>query len=69
MNESEKLRILIPHWIEHNGEHAEEFSEHAALAGAVKDKLLAASRLLTEANAELAAALDLLGGPQVRPEK
>jgi hypothetical protein len=25
VNEEEKLRVLIPHWIEHNLEHAEEF--------------------------------------------
>ena len=25
MNETDKLRVLIPHWIEHNEEHAREF--------------------------------------------
>jgi len=25
MDEVEKLRVLLPHWIEHNSEHAEEF--------------------------------------------
>ena len=28
-NELAKLRILLPHWIEHNGEHAESFREWA----------------------------------------
>jgi hypothetical protein len=27
-----KLRILLPHWIEHNGEHAESFQEWAGKA-------------------------------------
>jgi len=27
-----KLRILLPHWIEHNGEHAERFREWAEKA-------------------------------------
>jgi hypothetical protein len=26
MTDIEKLRALLPHWIEHNGEHAAEFS-------------------------------------------
>lgn len=25
MNDIEKLRVLLPHWIEHNAEHADEF--------------------------------------------
>lgn len=32
MDEREKLRILIDHWIEHNREHAEEFREWAGKA-------------------------------------
>ena len=31
MNEVEKLRVLIPHWIEHNEEHANEFRRWAEL--------------------------------------
>ena len=36
MNEIEKLRVLVPHWIEHNAEHAHEFriwAERAKKAG------------------------------------
>jgi hypothetical protein len=63
MDETEKLRVLLPHWIEHNGEHAQEFRDSAERSGRVKDQLLAAARLLEEANARLSEALDKLGGP------
>lgn len=63
MDEITKLRMLLPHWIEHNGEHAQEFREYAARNGEVEDQLLAAAQLLAEANARLSAALDTLGGP------
>lgn len=63
MDETTKLRMLLPHWIEHNGEHAEEFREYAARAAEVKDKLLAAADALAEANTRLGEALDTLGGP------
>jgi hypothetical protein len=42
MDETEKLQVLLPHWIEHNCEHAQEFREYAVRSGEVPDKLLAA---------------------------
>ena len=63
MDESTKLRILLPHWIEHNSEHAQEFELYAAGADEIKDKLLAAARALEDANARLSEALARLGGP------
>lgn len=33
MKETEKLRVLFPHSIEHDGEHAEEFRDWAERAG------------------------------------
>ncbi len=63
MDETEKLRVLLPHWIEHNGEHAQEFRDYAERSGQVKNQLVAAARLLEEANTRLSAALDELGGP------
>jgi len=63
MNEIEKLRVLLPHWIEHNGEHAQEFRDYAERSGQVKARLLAAAQLLEEANVRLSDALDELGGP------
>ena len=32
MNDIEKLRALLPHWIEHNEEHAENFRRWAEKA-------------------------------------
>ncbi len=63
MDDNTKLRTLLPHWIEHNGEHAEEFKAYAATAGKAEAKLLAAAQLMVEANARLSEALDALGGP------
>jgi len=63
MDEIEKLRVLLPHWIEHNGEHAGEFRAWAERAGTARDALLAASDLVGEANARLEEALEKLGGP------
>jgi hypothetical protein len=63
MNEVDKLRMLLPHWIEHNSEHADEFREWAGRADAAAEDILAAARLVAEANARLQAALEQLGGP------
>jgi len=63
MKETDKLRVLIPHWIEHNGEHADEFRAWAERAGAAREALLAAASLLGEANGRLTGALEELGGP------
>ena len=62
MNEQEKLRVLIPHWIEHNQEHAEEFKRWAAEAGDVRVEILSAAEAMARANESLAAALEKLGG-------
>lgn len=63
MNEAEKLRILLPHWIEHNGEHAAEFRAYAERSSTVQDRLTAAAALLEQANNQLEDALRELGGP------
>jgi hypothetical protein len=62
MNERDKLRVLLPHWIEHNGEHAQEFHNWADRAGSARADILDAARLVEEANARLQNALDKLGG-------
>jgi len=60
-----KLRVLLPHWIEHNAEHAEEFRQWAAKARtagqerAAKKIGMAASEL-ESVNVMLEAALALL---------
>ncbi|MBN2043558.1 MAG: hypothetical protein JW757_00955 [Anaerolineales bacterium] len=62
MNETDKLRVLIPHWIEHNHEHAEEFSQWAEKAANASGDLLAAVEAIKAANQALAAGLEKLGG-------
>ena len=62
-----KLRVLLPHWIEHNGEHAIGFRDWAERAGPARDALLAAAAILEQANGPLAEALELLGGPLEHP--
>jgi hypothetical protein len=63
MNELEKLRVLIPHWIEHNLEHASEFRKWGEQAGEAAPQILAAADNLNQANTALEAALEKLGGP------
>ena len=55
MNELEKLRVLLPHWIEHNRGHAEECNKWATLAGQENDAEEVASSL----NAAFAAMEDV----------
>jgi hypothetical protein len=59
----EKLRILLPHWIDHNKEHAAEFRSWAARASGATQEILAAAERLERADADLDAALIKLGGP------
>ena len=63
MNEFEKLRVLIPHWIEHNEEHAREFRKWSQKSGDLAKNILAAADSITQANQHLEAALAKLGGP------
>ena len=67
LNDIEKLRRLIPHWIEHNRSHAAEFIRWAALARASGAEHTAAlietaAALVQKAEAELEAALEKAGG-------
>lgn len=64
----EKLRILLPHWIEHNNSHVAEFVKwQQAVAGATGDaavqRLAEAVEALGKAGQALDAALVELGGP------
>jgi hypothetical protein len=63
MSEADKLRILLPHWIEHNGQHADEFREWASRAGAAEEAIREAAELVEKANVRLEEALEQLGGP------
>ena len=62
MNEVEKLRVLIPHWMEHNNEHAEEYRRWAEEAIEASVDLLAAVEALKKVNQTLGVALEKLGG-------
>lgn len=68
MEDKEKLQVMLPHWIEHNGEHGKEFSKWAALLEEAGEK--EAATLLTQAVSSLRTAefflkqaLEKVGGP------
>lgn len=68
MNDIEKLRVLLPHWLEHNASHADDYRgwiERARAAGAdrVAEHLAAAVEKLEGVNRDLQDALKHLGGP------
>ena len=67
MNELKKLRVLIPHWIEHNNEHAKEYHDWAKKAGGASPEVLAAEQAMNEVNKALLAVLEKLGGPKSPP--
>ncbi len=63
----DKLRILLPHWIEHNHAHAHEFADWAEKARAMDNVDVAAdieraAKLVHDANDVLSTALEKLGG-------
>ena len=68
-NEVEKLRVLIPHWMEHNAEHAEEFRRWAQQAGEAAGEILAAAEAMQRVNAALSNALEKLGGSSLQQHK
>ena len=68
MSDIEKLRVLLPHWLEHNASHADDYRawvERAQAAGAdhVAEHLAAAVEKLAGVNCDLQGALEHLGGP------
>jgi hypothetical protein len=67
MSEQDKLRVVLPHWIEHNAEHANEFRLWAKLAGEAEADIEVAAAQMEAANEALAAALVKLGGPLEQP--
>jgi phytoene/squalene synthetase len=68
MNTTEKLQTLIPHWLEHNEEHADEFRRWAEReTTAASADLLAAAEAMKQVNRALAAALEKLGGTTSHP--
>jgi hypothetical protein len=66
MKEKDKLRALIPHWISHNQEHAEEYQRWGEkTAGVAVDEILLAAETVAQVNLYLQQALEKLGGPLV----
>jgi len=68
MTDLDKLQALLPHWVEHNAEHAAEFrlwAERARAAGqaVVAEEIDTAAETLGWVNEALTAALQKLGGP------
>jgi hypothetical protein len=64
----EKLRVLLPHWIEHHAEHAGEFRTWADRGGkAARKQILEAARYVELAKQALEKALEQLGGPLEHP--
>jgi hypothetical protein len=68
MENREKLRVLLQHWIEHNGGHVAEFNKwRATMADEHQDRLVAALDRAAEqmdvVSETLQQALDELGGP------
>jgi len=67
MNDIDKLRVLLPHWIEHNREHGREYAKWAGLArfaghADIAELLGRAEASLREADAALREALHKSGG-------
>jgi hypothetical protein len=65
--DEDKLRVLLPHWIEHNAEHAAEFRLWAEKARAasqeeVAEEIALAAKELGWVNEALAVALEKLSG-------
>ena len=59
----EKLRVLVPHWIEHSAEHAGEFRTWAERGKEAEEQILEAAQYLELASQALKEALAKLGGP------
>lgn len=66
VTDADKLRLLLPHWMEHNAEHADEFRTWAQKAQAAGLELAAeeietAAKELGWVNEALATAMEMLG--------
>lgn len=67
MNDLEKLRVILPHWIEHNAGHGKEFANWADTLSSAGEKEIAellkqAEAFLQSADSVLKEALEKAGG-------
>ena len=60
MTDLDKLLALLPHWIEHNADHASEFRRWGELAGEAASDIEMAAARMDSANEALAEALKKL---------
>ncbi|WP_339137112.1 MAG: hypothetical protein WGN25_03925 [Candidatus Electrothrix sp. GW3-4] len=71
MNDLEKLRVMLPHWIGHNQGHGGEFAQWAEKITSdspeVAQLLRDAVQSLQEAQSSLEEALEKAGGPLEEP--
>jgi len=72
LSELEKLRVLIPHWIEHSHSHQHEFEKWVAVAKnegqeAAAEAIDKALHKLAKADKYLRKALEALGGAMEGP--
>ncbi len=68
LSDSEKLRVRLAHWTEHNVEHSDEFQKWAERAktlghGDAASRLEDAAKEMLLVNRSLNDALNLMGGP------
>lgn len=68
MNDLDKLRVILPHWIEHNSGHGREYAQWSQLLAAAGRNDLAellnrAESSIMKADAALKEALHKAGGP------
>jgi len=68
MKELEKLRVLLPHWMEHNSGHEEECKKWVEAAkneglDTIAEHIEAAVKSMREVNEHLKKALKEAGGP------
>jgi len=62
----DRARRIVPHWIGHNAEHAQEFREwaervRASGAAAAADHILQAAVAMEQANEHLSSAIGAIG--------
>lgn len=74
MDNVEKLRVLLQHWIDHNKGHVEEFENWRKLMADENQEKTAshiteAIRQMAMVNAELGKALHQVGGPNAAGDK
>ena len=69
MENVEKLRVLLQHWIDHNKSHAEEFSKWEKIMiedaeGNIAAHISEAVKAVEKVNEQLTKALSEAGGPK-----